>query len=363
MTTPGRDRWLTRERLLLLVLAAATVLVAWLCWQLVKPFVPAITWALVLAVLAHPLHERMLRWLRLPSVAAALAVAAVTIAIALPTTFVARQVGTEAVASVETVRKVVSADRWKLAIERFPRLAPLREWIEREMDVGESVKAASGGVAQGVRGLLQRAMDIGIAALVMLFLLFYFLRDKQRILRAIGGLVPLAPDEAKQVRDNIRDTIAAVVFGTLAVALVQGTLGGLMFWWLDLPAPILWGAVMGVLAILPLFGAALVWIPAAAWLAIDGDWTRALVLVAWGTIVVGLIDNLLYPLLVRNKLRLHTVPVFIAVLGGLFAFGATGVVLGPLILAVAIALIDIWRRRMAAGEIVEGVNEPASRKK
>jgi predicted PurR-regulated permease PerM len=79
-------------------------------------------------------------------------------------------------------------------------------------------------------------------------------------------------------------------------------------------------------------------------------------------VVVGLIDNLLYPLLVRNRMRLHTVPVFIAVLGGLFAFGATGVVLGPLILAVAIALIDIWRRRMAAGEIVEGVNKPPARK-
>lgn len=361
MAPRRHDHWLTRERILLLVLAAATVLVGWLCWQLVKPFVPALTWALVLAILAHPLHERLLAWMRLPSLAAGVAVVAVTLVIALPATLVVREVGSEAVASVENVRKLLDADRWKTAIERFPRLKPLREWIEREADVQTGVRAAAGGVATGARAFLQRVVDIGIAALVMLFMLFYFLRDKQRILRAIGGLVPLAPDETLQVRDNIRDTIAAVVFGTLAVALVQGTLGGLMFWWLDLPAPILWGTVMAVLAILPMFGAALVWIPAAAWLAIDGDWGKALLLVAWGTIVVGLIDNLLYPILVRNKLRLHTVPVFIAVLGGLFAFGATGVVLGPLILAVAIALIDIWRRRMATGEIVEGVNEPATR--
>jgi predicted PurR-regulated permease PerM len=244
-----------------------------------------------------------------------------------------------------------------MAIERFPRLAPLREWIEREADVGKGVQAAATGVATGVRDFLRRLVDIGIAALVMLFLLFYFLRDKRRILGAVAGLVPLAPEEAVQVRDNIRDTIAAIVFGTLVVAVVQGALGGLMFWWLDLPGPILWGAVMGVLAILPMFGAALVWLPVAAWLAVSGDWSKALVLAAWGTVVVGLIDNLLYPLLVRNRMRLHTVPVFIAVLGGLFAFGATGVVLGPLILAVAIALIDIWRRRMARGAIVEGVNK------
>lgn len=358
MAARRNDEWLTRERVLVLVLAGATVLVGWLCWHLVKPFVPSITWALVLAVLAYPLHERILARLKRPSLAAALAVVLVTIAIALPATFVVRQVGVEAVSSVAAVRKMVDADRWKLAIERFPRLAPLREWVEREVDVGEKMNEATTEVAKGVRGVLQRVVDVSIAVLITLFLLFYFLRDKDRILRAIGQLVPLAPRETDHVRKDIRDTISAVVFGTLAVAVVQGTLGGLMFWWLGLPAPLLWGSIMAVLAILPLFGAALIWVPAALYLAIDGQWDKALLLTAWGTVVVGLIDNLLYPVLVKNKLRIHTVPVFIAVLGGLFAFGATGVVLGPLILAVALALVDIWRRRMALGEVEEGVNAP-----
>jgi predicted PurR-regulated permease PerM len=353
----GNHEWLTRERLLVLVLAGATVLVAWLCWRLVEPFVPSITWALVLAVLAHPLHERIVAKLKWPSVSAALAVVLVTIAIALPATLVVRQVGIEAVASASAARKLLEGDRWKLAIERFPRLAPLREWVEREVDVGEKVDEASTEIAKGVRGVLQRVVDASIAVLITLFLLFYFLRDKRRILSAIAQFVPLAPSETAHVRDGVRDTISAVVFGTLAVALVQGTLGGLMFWWLGLPAPILWGALMAVLAILPLFGAALIWVPAAVYLAMQGHWDKALLLTAWGTLVVGLIDNLLYPLLVKNKLRIHTVPVFIAVLGGLLAFGATGVVLGPLILAVALALVDIWRRRMARGEIEDGVNK------
>lgn len=357
MAARRNDEWLTRERVLVLVLAGASLLVGWLCWQLVKPFVPSITWALVLAVLAHPLHERIAGKLTRPSLAAAVAVVLVTLAIALPATLVVRQIGVEAVASASTARKLVDADRWKLAIERFPRLAPLREWVQREVDVEEKVGEATTEVAKGVRSVLQRTVDFSIAALVTLFLLFYFLRDKRRILGAISQLVPLAPGETAHVRNDIRDTISAVVFGTLAVAVVQGTLGGLVFWGLGLPAPILWGAVMAVLAILPLFGAALIWIPAALYLAIDGQWEKALLLTAWGTVVIGLIDNLLYPFLVKNKLRIHTVPVFIAVLGGIFAFGATGVVLGPLILAVALALLDIWRRRMALGEIEEGVNK------
>ena len=342
----------------MLVLAGATLVVGWLCWMLVKPFVPSLAWALVLAILAHPLHEWLTARVRWPSVAAGLAVVVVTLAIALPATLVVRQVGAEAVASATEVRKLVNEDRWKLAIERFPRLAPVRAWIENEVTVEDKVAEASTQAARGVQGILQRAVDVAVLAMVTLFLLFYFLRDKQRLLRFVQNLVPLAPGEMEQVRVNVRDTISAVVFGTLAVAVVQGALGGLMFWWLGLPSPILWGTIMAVLAILPLFGAALVWLPAAAWLALNGEVGKAVLLVAWGTLIVGLIDNLLYPLLVKNKLRLHTVPVFIAVLGGLFAFGATGVVIGPVVLAVALALLDIWRRRMALGEIEEAVNRP-----
>ena len=359
MPARNSDEWLTRERLLALVLIGVSVLVAWLCWHLIKPFVPSITWALVLAVLAFPLHDRIRRVIRRwPSLAAALSVVAVTIVIALPAVFVVRQAGIEAVASIDSARQLASAERWKLAIERFPRLAPVREWVEREVNIEKQVDDASTQVARGVKNVLQRLVDVSIATLITLFLLFYFLRDKDRILSTLAQLVPLAPAEAEIVRRDVRDAISAIVFGTLVVAVVQGALGGVMFWGLGLPAPILWGTIMAVLAILPLFGAALVWIPAALFLAINGDWGKALLLTAWGTIVVGLIDNLLLPLLVKNRLRVHTVLVFIAVLGGLFAFGATGAVLGPLILAIALALVEIWRRRMAHGAIEEGVNKP-----
>ncbi|MFO1317739.1 MAG: AI-2E family transporter, partial [Burkholderiales bacterium] len=189
------------------------------------------------------------------------------------------------------------------------------------------------------------------------FLLFFFLRDKWRILATVEGLMPLAPTESAEVVRKLREMISAVVYGTLVVALVQGALGGLMFWWLGLPAPLLWGATMALMAVLPLLGAAVVWIPAAALLALDGHWEKALILTAWGSLVIGLIDNILLPILLRNRLHMHTVPVFIAAVGGLFAFGATGIVLGPLILALGFALLEVWKRRMALHEIVDGVND------
>ncbi len=348
MATPPPEFHPAREHVRLAVLALVSALAAYLCWRLLQPFVAPMTWALVLAVVAHPLHEAIARRVRWPSLAAAAAVVAVTVAIALPATFVVRQAGAEAIASAATLRDLVAGERWKALADRFPRAAAVREWVEREVDLEAAAEKAGTQVAAGVGGTLERLVDTALAATVMLFLLFFFLRDKARILHGVGRLLPLAPRESERVRARVRDTITALVFGSLVVAVVQGTLGGLVFWGLGLPSPLLWGVVMGVLAMLPLLGTALVWLPAAGFLALGGEWDKALLLVAFGVAVIGLVDNLLYPLLVRGRMRIHAVPAFVAVLGGLFAFGATGVVLGPLILAVALALLDIWQRRMAA---------------
>jgi len=136
-----------------------------------------------------------------------------------------------------------------------------------------------------------------------------------------------------------------MIFGTLVIAVVQGTLGGLMFWWLGLPTPVFWGAVMSLLAIVPVFGAFIVWGPAAVILAIDGEWISAIILAMWGGLVVATIDNLLFPMMVGNRLKLHTVVAFVGIVGGIIFLGATGLVLGPAIVAVTIALIEILRRR------------------
>ncbi len=354
-TPRSPDAWLTRERILLVVLAVVTAALALLVLRLALPFVAAITWAVVLAVMTAPLHAFLLRHLRWPWLAASLTVLIATIGLALPTIWILREIAQEALTGVEMVRTQLESGRWPSVFERFPMLAPLQSWIDTA-DLSAGLARASTEGTQMIRGFLAGTIGIALDTLVMLFLLFYFLRDRRRMLDALRSFVPLAPAEADKVLANVRRTIHAIVFGRLAVGIVQGALGGLMFWWLDLPGPLLWSAVMALLAVLPVVGAALVWVPAVIYLAWQGDWHRALILAAWGTLVVSLVDNLLYPVLVNDKLRLHTVPVFIAVLGGLTVFGPSGIVLGPLVLAIGLALIDIWRRRMAMGEVVAGVD-------
>jgi predicted PurR-regulated permease PerM len=125
---------------------------------------------------------------------------------------------------------------------------------------------------------------------------------------------------------------------------VQGTLGGLMFWWLGLPAPLLWGIVMALLAVIPVLGAFIIWVPAALFLLVTGHEVQALILILWGAIVVGGIDNLLYPILVGKRMKIHTVLAFISLVGGVMLFGPSGLVLGPVIFAVTQQLLQIWHR-------------------
>jgi predicted PurR-regulated permease PerM len=115
----------------------------------------------------------------------------------------------------------------------------------------------------------------------------------------------------------------------------------------------LWGVAMGLFAVVPVLGAFVIWVPAALFLALSGSWGKALILTVWGGVIVSLIDNLLYPVLVGKRLRLHTVPVFVALVGGLTLFGAAGLILGPVVLAITVALVDIWRRRTANGRTAE----------
>lgn len=353
-SAPNGGPWLTRERLLVLVLLLATALVCYLCYRIAAPFVPALTWALALTVIASPLHDRISRLTDRRTIAAGLTVLMVGVTLVAPAVFVVREIAGEIGRNVDKVDDQVIAKQWKQAARDNPRLAPMMRWLEDEVRIGEQATRLSERFIGGTSGFLSATVYAMGTLLVTMYLLFYFVRDRSGLMGSLRAVMPLWTVEADQVFERVRDTIYAIVYGTLTVSLVQGILGGLMFWWLGLPAPITWGAVMALLSVLPAFGAAIVWIPAAVYLALDGDWTRALILVAWGTLIMGLVDNVLYPILVRNRLRLHTVPVFISILGGLVVFGAAGLVLGPVVLAVAVALLEIWRMRVMSGGAEEG---------
>lgn len=342
-TTPKADDWSGRGRIHVLVLMAITASGIYLCYQLTVPFLPALTWALALAVLFAPAHRWVEARLMRPSLAAAVSVMVIALIVVVPAVLVGGRLIAEAAHGAEIIRAKVESGEWRRVIEAHPRIAPLGAWIEQHLDLPGAIQSVAGWLTNtGARFLRGSVLQL-IEVLLTFYLLFYFLRDRRATLGSLRELLPLSHAEMKRLFDRVADTILATVYGTLAVSAVQGLLGGLMFWWLGLPAPLLWGVVMGVLAVVPVLGAFVIWIPAAIFLALEDSWGKALILTAWGGIIVAGIDNVLYPILVGNRLKLHTILAFISVVGGLMVFGPSGLIVGPVVLTTTIMLLEIWR--------------------
>jgi predicted PurR-regulated permease PerM len=301
-------------------------------------------------VLSAPLHGAIERRLGRPALAAFLSVLLVAVLVALPLAFVVERLVAEAVTGVAALQDMVKGGAVERLLAAHPTVAPIGEWLAREVDL-PAVLGALAGWLSGAGASFLRGSILGVTEVVLAFyFLFYFLRDSGRARQALHDWLPLSHAEGEQLGRRVVDTIHATVYGTIAVAAIQGALGGLMFWFLGLPTALLWGLVMALLSVVPVLGAFVVWLPAAILLALGGDWISAAILAAWGALVVGSIDNILRPIFVGNRLQLHTVPAFIAMVGGLLWFGAAGFILGPLAVTITLLLIEIARARRHAGD-------------
>jgi predicted PurR-regulated permease PerM len=344
---PGRHvgKW-SYERTQLLVLFFITAVAVLLCYALVHPFLPAFAWAVALAVVAHPLHQRIIRSLPYPTLAAALAVLIVVVVIVAPAMLLASELTREIYAISALITDEWTSGKWQAFLAGHPQLAAMLDSLQIHFDPANMrARAANAAMGSGFPGILSRGLEVAVQTLIAFFLLFYFFRDQSVFIGAMERLVPLPKKETDDALHRIAEMLHATIYGTVAVAFIQGALGGLMFWWLGLPSPLLWGVVMGMLAVVPILGAFIVWMPAALYLALSGDVGKALILTVWGAVVIGFIDNLLYPLFVGRRAHLHTVPVFIAIMGGLALFGSAGMIVGPVILVVTVGLMHAWRSR------------------
>ena len=205
------------------------------------------------------------------------------------------------------------------------------------------------GLTKGSQFFAGQAFSLGLNTLdfianlfVMLYLLFFLLRDEAALCARIKRAIPLRPEQQQALLLKFTVVIRATVKGDLLVAVLQGALGGLIFWILGIGAPLLWGVVMAFLSLLPVIGAGLVWLPVAVYLLATGAMWQGLGLIAFGTFVIGLVDNFLRPILVGKDTKMPDYVVLISTLGGLAAFGLNGFVIGPVIAAMFIAVWEIF---------------------
>lgn len=339
------EDWGSPGHVRVLGLMAVTIIGIYLCYRLAIPFLPSLTGALTLAVLFAPFHRWLEPKIRHRNLAALLSCFVAALIVVVPVTFVVERLLEEVVNGVGVLNAKVQSGEWRRILEADPCFSMIGRWIEQQINLPETMKTVSSWLTDTTASLIRSSGMQLVDTILTFYFLFYFLRDRGVALHALRSISPLADTDMNRLFVRVGDTIHATIYGTLVVAMVQGTLGGLMFWWLGLPTPLIWGMVMGLLAIIPILGAFIIWIPAAIFLALDGNIGAALLLTGWGMIVVGGIDNLIYPILVGDRLKMHTILVFISLVGGVILFGPSGLILGPMALTATFLLLEIWRHR------------------
>jgi predicted PurR-regulated permease PerM len=336
---PLQNPDLESKSLLFLVLVA-TVLFVLILW----PFFGAVCWSVFIAIVFWPMHQRFLRGSHgRRNMAAAASLTVVLLIVILPLALIATSITQEASLLVDAMR----TGKFQLATYFDQAIASLPEWLRNILhrfgiaDLGllqQKIMAVVGNSGHAlttrVVGIGQVTIDFIIAFFVMLYMLFFLFRDGDRLSQSVARSIPLHPQHTRRLLTQFATVVRATVKGNIAVALVQGALGALAFWFLGLTGAALWGAVMALLSLLPAVGAAMVWGPVALYYFFTGALIKGIGLVVWGTVVIGLIDNFLRPVLVGKDTRMPDYLVLVATLGGIVVFGLNGFVIGPVIAAV-----------------------------
>jgi predicted PurR-regulated permease PerM len=336
------------DRTFLWLIVAISLAFAWILW----PFYGAVLWATILAIVFAPVYQRLAKSMGQRRNLAALATVAIIVAIViLPATLIAASLVQEASGLYERFR----SGEFNLARNFQQVLDALPAWVTNLLDrfgltdLATVQQKLADFLMRGSQFLATQAINIGqttfeliVRLFIMLYLLFFLLRDGDELFRTIKDAVPLGAEHQRAVFSKFATVIRATVKGTIVIAILQGALGGLIFWFLGIRAALLWAVLMAFLSLLPAVGAALVWFPVAVYFLVTGAVWEGLVLIAYGVLVISLVDNLLRPILVGADTKMPDYVVLISTLGGLEAFGMNGIVLGPVIAAMFMVVWDIF---------------------
>jgi predicted PurR-regulated permease PerM len=333
----------SRERFSQLLFYALIVLVGYLTFLVISPFLASLAWAAVFAMMFHRVYLEFLPKFG-PNRSALVTTLLAAILIVAPAVMLVSVIAREVPQVIEYLQQVslTVPDRidriWDVIRHRSPMPLPeqptelLREGVQRVLTF---LAPRAGAVVADVFATLG-------SLFVMLFAMFFLLRDGHTLGHQIRDLLPLPELERDRLMHDTRDLVIASVGAGLLVAVAQGGIGGIAFWLLGMNAPVIWGSVMAVCSLIPLVGAALIWVPTALWLLLSGDIMRGVILVAVGVFGISMADNILRPLLLSGRTSASGLVVFLGLLGGAAAFGFIGLVLGPIVLVTAGSLLKVF---------------------
>ncbi|MEI6563665.1 MAG: AI-2E family transporter [bacterium] len=343
------------ERLSILLFYAYVLLLGFLAFQILRPFLMPLAWAGVLALCLWPLFNKLAaRWGNNRAAGAMTLLAAVLIigpAVWIGITLVEQ--ASQVVAEIQkTLALVENQDKFRNLWARVGTQVPLPPLGELRGRITEWAGTLTSAVAGQAAGIIQNVTIVVFKTVITFFALFFFLRDGGRAPDLIRSFLPFRQEQQDTLIKQTRELIFSGITATLVIAFAQGCVGGIIFAILGIKAPVFWGLCMGFCALIPVVGTSLIWGPAAVSLMVDGQWVQGVILLGCGIGVIGMLDNIFRPLLLQGKTTMNGLLMFLSILGGLAAFGFIGLILGPVVMAATVSL---------TGMLTEGVGESVKR--
>lgn len=328
---------------------ALTAIAVYVCWLMLRPFIDVLGWAAVLVIVFFPVHKRLAAKIRRPGLSALASSLLVLIVFIAPLIFLIASLANELTDAARSLPAHVASFLEALA----PLTRRVSGWLHDRLllDAARSQTVIAEQINNAVIALLEQSVgwlgDIigGIfKAFFVIFTMYYLFRDGDKFVRALPRVLPFEINQTKALIGRVNEVVGAGVYGVVSIAMIQGLLSGLAFWVLGVPSPVLWAVVTAFICMIPIAGSFLVWLPASIYLIVAGHWGKGIGLILWGVLVVSTIDNFLRPRLIKNQTKLHELFIFFSVLGGIRVFGLLGIVLGPVMFAITLGLLETFGR-------------------
>lgn len=326
-----------------------TLVLFYLFYQVLSPFLTTIAWAMVLSITFYPLYGLFLKFIKRPWAASLITLLIILIILIGPFSYIlsalVREItdvystleakGFESIADIQTHPKIEGI---------FEKISSYKlfEGFDLQQSAVDTLKSIGKTIAEHTKNLFKNAVLVLVGFIIMCITIFYFLKDGNTLAFFIKKLLPFSDSQKDKLEKRVKEMVIAAIYGGLAVGVAQGTLGGIAFAFLGLPSPVFWGTAMAVFSLLPLFGCFTIWGTTSVILLLSGAHAKGIGLFLYGLLIISSVDNIIKPLVIGGRTKLHTLLVFFSVLGGIKFFGFVGFILGPLITALCLSLLEIY---------------------
>jgi predicted PurR-regulated permease PerM len=338
------------SRFYLFAVIALLLILGLLTYQILKPFLTPIAWAIVFSIIFYPVYVFTLKYTRWKSVAALLTLTIILVVILGPFSYLTYMLVSElkdladylGADKIEALESLVQHPSIKAVTDKILSVFNLTE-DELNKTIIDNIsklgKEMVGRITKGTTNVVTISLDF----IFMVFSIFFFLRDGPAFLSKTRDYMPFSEIQKDRLVKQVRDIIISTIYGGVAVAILQGTIAGLAFFFLGISTPVVWGLATSIASFVPLLGASSIWVPAAGYLFLKGAILKGIILAIVGLFGISLIDNILKPIIIGGRTKMPILVIFFSVLGGIKLLGLIGLIMGPLVIALFISVIEIFR--------------------